>query len=357
MAKNKNLLIINKAQFGYHTDYYKYCEYLKDDFKITFFCFDNGQKKLEMEGVKVKYIPSSGSKAFRGARFVLFALLTIFAHQGLIFIHYFQNSEVLKKFFPKRKMILDIRTLSIHPDKAVRAHNDERLFAACENFDLITVISGGIQKKLMLRHISSVIIPLGSDIISDSPKKFDSIRMIYVGTLNGRNIMETINGLSLFLKNNTDLNLSYDIIGGGAEYELLKKGISDLKLENFVKLHGIIPHFELKPFFDKANIGVSYVPITEYYEHQPPTKTYEYILSGLKCIATETYENQLVINDINGQLCFDNPKSFALALEKIYHDFDSSDSVSIAKTLENHTWQNIVSKKLQPLLSNFDLIN
>lgn len=357
MPKNKHLLIINKAQFGYHTDYYKYCEYLKDDFSITFFCFDTGQKKLDMKGVKVKYISSNGLKAIRGARFIFFALLTIFTHKGLVFVHYFQNSEVLKKVFPKRNMILDIRTLSIHPDKATRAHNDERLFAACKKFDLITVISGGIQKKLMQCDVCSVIIPLGSDIISDSSKKFDSIRMIYVGTLNGRNISDTINGLALFLKNNTDLTVSYDIIGGGSEYELLKEKIIELNLENFVKLHGIVPHFELKPFFDKANIGVSYVPITEYYEHQPPTKTYEYILSGLKCIATETYENQLVINDVNGQLCFDSPQSFARALEKIYHDFDSSDSVSIAKTLDNHTWQNIVSKKLQPLLSNFDLIN
>ena len=35
------IVIINKTQFGYHTDYYKYCEYLKDDYDITFLCFDS----------------------------------------------------------------------------------------------------------------------------------------------------------------------------------------------------------------------------------------------------------------------------------------------------------------------------
>lgn len=39
------LLIICKAQFGYHTDVYKWCEHLKDDYDITVLTFNDGREK------------------------------------------------------------------------------------------------------------------------------------------------------------------------------------------------------------------------------------------------------------------------------------------------------------------------
>ena len=107
------------------------------------------------------------------------------------------------------------------------------------------------------------------------------IKLLYVGTLNGRNINQTIFGLSLFLENNPEIkNITYDIIGDGDKNELsdFKVLIQQNNLNNIITLHGRIPHFQLKPFFDSCTVGLSYVPMTEYYEHQPVTKTYEYIL-------------------------------------------------------------------------------
>jgi len=46
-----------------------------------------------------------------------------------------------------------------------------------------------------------------------------------------------------------------------------------------------------------------------YYDCQPATKTFEYILSGMVCIATSTYENKKLINNINGVLCNDIQKA------------------------------------------------
>ena len=74
------------------------------------------------------------------------------------------------------------------------------------------------------------------------------------------------------------------------------------KLENVCTTHGRIDYYKLKPFFDKCNVGVSYIPIRDYYQYQPPTKTFEYGLSGLVTIATETKSNQEVINNCNGIL-------------------------------------------------------
>ena len=48
----KSILIIIKNQFGYHTDYTKYCEYLNSEFNITYLCFDAGYEKLVMKSKK-----------------------------------------------------------------------------------------------------------------------------------------------------------------------------------------------------------------------------------------------------------------------------------------------------------------
>ena len=35
-------MIINKEQFGYLTDAYYWCKYLRDEYEISFICFDTG---------------------------------------------------------------------------------------------------------------------------------------------------------------------------------------------------------------------------------------------------------------------------------------------------------------------------
>ncbi len=348
----KKILIINKSQFGYHTDYYKYCEYLRDEFDVTYVGFDGGRKKLQMENVNIKYVSYKGIKLIRGIRFICNAIFTALTFNGIIFIHYFENCQLLKILLPWKKMILDIRTLSISPYDKQRIREDKKLQKASRHFNFITIISEGLRKKIDLDNKKSAILPLGSDIISKSNKDFFQLNLLYVGSLDGRNIHHTIEGLSIFLKRNPEItHIAYHIVGDGRQLPELKKMVSEKGLTNVVTLHGKIPHFELQPFFDKCNIGVSYIPMTEYYEFQPPTKTFEYILSGMVCIATNTYENRLLINKENGVLCNDNPESFANALENIIAKKDLYNSEKIRKTLQRYTWENIVNFNLKPILN------
>lgn len=354
---SNNILIINKTQFGYHTDYYKYCEYLRDRFNITYICFDSNLKKISLSGVKVKYISNLGTKPFRGARFVLTTINFILTFKGLIFIHYFEYCQLLKRIFKKNKMILDIRTLSISPNTTDRIKYDRQLKNACSYFDHITVISTGVQKKLQLDENKSSILPLGADTISSTNKDFSQLKLLYIGTLSGRNIADTIEGFSLFYNKYSEIeDVTYDIVGSGYGNELndLRQLVEQLKLSDKITLYGRIPYNELQPFFDKCNVGISYVPVTEYYEHQPVTKTYEYILSGMVCIATGTYENKLVTNTLNGILCNDNANSFSQALASLFDNRHLYHSAIIRNTLCDFTWSKIVEKKLIPILkSNF----
>lgn len=252
-------------------------------------------------------------------------------------------------------MILDIRTLSINKNVNLREIEDINLKNTLVYFDYVTIISDGLRQKLNISKSNSFILPLGSDIISETNKTFEKLRLLYVGTLNGRNVHQTIEGLQLFLKNHKNTEVSYDIIGDGNELLQLISLVESKKLENIIKIHGRIPHFELKPFFDKCNVGISYVPMTDFYNFQPPTKTFEYILSGMPCIATKTYENVKFISEKNGVLCHDNPESFCESLEYLLSQKKIYKSSVIRETLIDHTWKKIVDNDLKPLLRSINV--
>ena len=119
------LLIIDKTQFGYLTDAYYWCKYLIDEYDIHFLCFDNGLKKISMNGVTVHYVSYRGNKIIRGIRFIISAIEYILFFRGIIMVEYFEHCSILKKAFPNRKMLLDIRTLSISQDEKVRYKKDK----------------------------------------------------------------------------------------------------------------------------------------------------------------------------------------------------------------------------------------
>jgi hypothetical protein len=197
-------------------------------------------------------------------------------------------------------------------------------------------------------------LPLGAEILSFNDKVFDSLNLLYIGTLDGRNIFETVYGLRLFITKYSIDNIRYDIIGTGSNesVKILLNSIKDNKLDEIVFYHGQKNHNELIPFLDRSNIGVSYIPLTTYYDLQPPTKTFEYILSGLACVATNTYENKKLITSQNGVLCEDNPNSFAESLRIIQMNKETYKSHLIRESLIKYTWENIIDNYLTPIINN-----
>ena len=83
--------------------------------------------------------------------------------------------------------------------------------------------------------------------------------------------------------------------------------------------------------------------MTDYYENQPPTKTFEYAFSGMFTIATRTQANQEIITPQNGLLIGDNSDDFAQSLDVIWKNRDDINSIIIRKSVENYSWENIVN--------------
>lgn len=349
----KKLLIIDKSQYGYLVDVYKWCTYLQSTFDITVICFDTGHKRQDTQGVKVVYVPWKGPYVFRGILFLLYSLFFAITHQGTILVEFFIRCEMLPRLlFWKKEIALDIRTLSVHKNDEQRTKYNAAIKQATRYFNKIFLIAEPLNETLQIPPEKLHILPLGSDIISHQNKDFSVPHLLYVGTLSGRSIEKTLSGLALFVKKHPDIPITYDIIGDGFNNELasLRNEALRLGINDIVTFHGRIPHEKLTPYFDKCNVGLSFVPIAPYYDHQPPTKTYEYILSGLYCIATATQSNKQIITPANGTLISDTPESISHGIEIFLNTQRDLNSEIIRNTLKDHTWSEIVNKYLADIL-------
>lgn len=351
----EKVLIIRREQFGYHTDIFKWCENLRQKYQVTSISFDYEKPKVSLEGVKTKYVSLWGSRAIRGIHFLMVSCWHILFNKGAVIVSYFPGCHLIKKALPWRKMILDVRTMDVSADQHNRERANKKIVAAANIFDFCTPISEGVAEQLHVERSKISILPLGADSVAKKDKSFDSIRLLYIGTFFNRNLEKTLYGLSQALNIiKGKVNIHYDIVGDGknGELDLLKGVVKDLSLDEYVTFHGFIRHDLLTDFFEKCNVGVSFVPQTPYFEYQPVTKTFEYALSGLYTIGTSTYCNKEVICKKNGILIQDNPDSFADAIIQISNSLDTMRSDIIKETLKDFRWDKIVERALIPVIEN-----
>ena len=349
----KKILIVNNyEQFGYHIDTFKYAEHLNNKLAFTFFSWYYGLEKRSIKNVKVeyrKYKPLFFSKLFTVFKFLFNAR----KDHDLFFLRYFPLVSAVLLFLPNESTILDIRTTHTSKNILRREIYNFLLKLEAKLFKRITVISEGVAKKLSLSHKAYSVLPLGADIISNTKKEFNEMRLLYVGTFNNRRIYATVEGFAKFYHEYKNvINMSYTIIGDGKakEKDKILRSIEQNNLTNIVKYEGFVNHDKLKKYFDSCNIGVSYVPINEIFNYQPPTKTYEYLLSGMIILATDTYENRIIVDSTNGQLIKDSVSEFYLGLQQIYNNLGSFSSVSIRSNTSEFLWPNIIDKHLIPIL-------
>lgn len=345
----KKLLICDKHPFGRLIDLYKWCEYLRTEYEITVICFDDTDH-LMMEGVKVKRVSKSSSKIIRGIIFILTCLWHILLFKGTVFVVYFDFCIYLKMCIPWKPMHLDIRTVSVNPDSTIRHRQNLQIAKCCGLYDTISIISESAQKLLGISN--AFILPLGSDPITNQVHKYTPLKLLYVGTLSGRRLEDTLKGLALFLKKNPCFDIKYSIIGDGHNGEVgtLQNLINDYGLADYVTLYGRKLHTELNQFFSESNIGISYVPINDYYNVQPPTKTFEYVMSGLFCLATSTSENKKYVSSKNGYLIKDSPEGFCEGIEYVKENSKYFCESDIRNSLKNYSWEKIVLERLIPIL-------
>ena len=356
MNKSKpSILFISLGQYGQHKNSYKFCQYLNSYYNITYICFDKDFKKIK-DDTEVIYLDSTANPILDTFKMIKASRKLINQNNyQIVFILYFMLCSLIK-FFLNSNFIVDIRTGAIDKSRLKRLKFDSMLKMEVKFFKNIIVISESLRKKFKIDAKKSTIIPLGSDILSSKKKIYKDLHLLYIGTLTQRDIHKTVYGLSKFINENKDkeIKITYDIFGDGFAYEtkLLKESIEKSNLGNIVKYHGRKEHYELQDYFDKCNIGVSFVPMTEYFDCQPPTKTFEYINSGMVCLATNTSENRKIINKDNGLLFDDSSDEFKNVLVKLCQNISNYKTDKIIYSINEYTWENIVERKLLPFLES-----
>ena len=214
-------------------------------------------------------------------------------------------------------------------------------------FDKITVILELVAERLKIRDFE--VLPLGAECYIDLPRKeFDpkNINFLYVGTFDGRRIEDLIKTFDIVSDNlNQDVSSRFDIVGytyDEAVITALMEEINRFRHKDRIIYHGRKSHQEIHELFQTATIGFSYVPITDFFNVQPPTKTYEYIMNGIICIGTNTKANAEIITPENGVLTKDNVESLVEGMEYVVANLDKYDREELSGTVSGSKWENIV---------------
>ena len=222
-------------------------------------------------------------------------------------------------------------------------------------FERISVISWGVAEFLHLNINKCKLLPLGGDKGNYYLKQKYPLLLLYVGTFYDRYIERTIYGLSLFVQKHRDIQIHYTIIGFGTNAEIQKilDAIKYCNLEKIVSFEGEKRHECLLPYLKSHNVGISFIPLTDYYDCQPPTKTYEYLLNGMAVLATATSENAKVIDSSNGILIKgDAARDFCEGIEQMSVALETIDLYTVYRNAQQYSWNNIVNNYLIPIIED-----
>lgn len=347
------VLLISHNQFGYQLSSYYFSYYLRNKFNISYVSFDEGKEKIQIKGVQVYYLKKDNESLIKSyLKFIWFIISFIRTKKpDSILIKYFTFCFIIP-VISFRKIILDIRTASVSSSPIKNSVMNFILRVETLFFNILIILSGSLKDRLALPR--AIVVPLGAEPKGFSTKTFDSLNLVYIGTLNNRNIEKTVVGLYLFRKMYPCIDINYTIIGDGKDNfkSNIEKHITRFNLDKYVTLEGYVLHTRIAKYLTNSNVGVSFVPLTKYYDKQPPTKTFEYLFAGMPILATNTFENRMVVNDQNGILIKDNPQSFAIGLRELWINKENWNSMNIADTISKYTWENIVKLKLFPLFED-----
>lgn len=353
----KKLLFFATHQFGYLTDTMKYCQHVKDLYDITYIGWDYRKVRIMMDGIDVKYVSRRGGLLLRNYRLLKTLHDEIRSGQyDLVFTHYVRGISLVRLLNPEQAFVFDIRTGSTdrRPTRRRLYNFFIRLESRC--FPHVTVLGRGLATQLGIRRYD--LLPLGADAV-DTPVKYfsgESLHLLYVGTLQGRNILACVKGLHKYLLEHAGSNTKMTIVGDSpaGELEEIQQYIREHDiLEGKVICTGRIPHHELAGYFREAHIGVAFIPVTPWYSHQPPTKTCEYLLSGLPVIATRTAEHEKLLE--KEEMCVlinDTADDFAKGIKDIRMKMPHVNAEELRKRYRNFSWEHIIRHYFIPVIQH-----
>ena len=295
----KSLLIINPRNMNSQMDYIHHLNYFAANLDIDLFliCESLGQLELNKR-IKIIEVKRRGGRFLFAWQLYKTASKLILSHNIDRIISSYGHFNSLLPFFLRKKrkkgqwngaLIYDLRSASV---SHIFDNLQNKLFAFEQRYyDYCMAVSERTALKVFGQSGASAFIcgvgafPAGSystqhqldteisNIKEELQIKSDETILLYVGTLQNREIDRFINQLSF----NTE-KFRLLIIGDGDARSISKieLAISEKKLDDKAHLCGRIPFQQLAPYLRLSDIGLAYTPSHESLADQPMTKLYEY---------------------------------------------------------------------------------
>lgn len=220
-----------------------------------------------------------------------------------------------------------------------------------ENWDIAPSMLNGRLKNfpninLLFYKKKIKIVPVGTwnrVIIKNFSEK--KINFIFVGHFVERGgIFKIINYLSSINKNKYKATL----VGGGNNYNLVKKMILKKKLNSNIKVINWVDSRKMRGYLAKADVGLAFYKDCEHNYNCNPTKIIEYICSGLPVMTTSVNYLSKELIKKNCALQIDNLSDFQNKFNFLYKN--RNELVSISKRLvlisKDYNWNSIFAKAI-----------
>ncbi len=361
--------------FAYYPQYaaiYEYCTNLaKQGHHVEVIALGKEKDKPyeTIKGVHVNRLLSSANiiqSRFQAQYSFVFNLKRFLSQNtpfDVIHAHAFRGVGLLPILYKhaSHKWVIDVRTVSMALGfRGKTSHIITRLESRC--FHERIAIAEKVGETIFGPSLTWHTIPLGVNVTTFHPANSKDTRVklgyqdhefifVYCGTLRPVRKLENIIS-SFHFATSINKGIQLLILGDGPSLPILIKQVNTLGIENCVKFLGHVPYEDVPKYLQTADAALSYIPITPYFNFQPPTKTLEYMASGLPTIATATYANRELINHKkNGLLADDNSNAFANAICQLLENKNHSLKMGNLAREDAHqySWDKIVKTNLLPL--------
>lgn len=311
------------------------------------------------KSIKYTKVPFNGTNFFNKILNIIFIYYTNIkeikkTNSDLIWIEFLPPGLMQSLFFiykicSKKKIYIQLYTPSVDEKKYKRLFFNTIASFNLKFFNYIGAVGRINIETFNLKKRQVVPVKVGYPDYGFQNKEFNNMKLVYLGTLSSREIWKSVKGLNFFIDANPNVKISYDIIGMGNQKDvvILNQEIIKNNLQKIVTYHGYLPFIKVKKIFQLCNIGVSYLPNTDYFQISS-TKTIEYLLNGMCVIATANKFMSDTINEESGVLCDDSPEGFSLGLKKLHNRFSMYNSEEIYKMYKQYSMEETMKSKYIP---------
>jgi len=366
----KRILIVGTMQLP-HRILFDKCRYLWHTYDITIISPDTGKEKLIDIHIKAIFLNKAKEstriyhiihyKKFKN--FLRFLELIKFTRDHLqnnpydLVLIWSHSKAFMFKLFCKNhgKYAMMIFTQGVSDNYLKNLYHDYWVRFNALFFDTILLYTERDREYFKIPKQKAHIMGLGINAIAYRERSFDSMNLIYLGTLSNRYVHDTVKGFAEFYSEYGDsISVNYLIIGTGnpQDTEQLINSIENAGKNVPVRYLGGLDDNELVDVFNKSNIGVNYLKVTSYFTHNISTKTYEYLLSGMPVISVKLNSLIGVIDDSNGCFIEDTSKGFKDGLIRMTNNMKRFQSSVVAKSGEHGSAKSIVEKNWIPALES-----